>query len=49
MTEHPNAVAARRSYAASNSGDLDVIREYFTDDAVLHLAGDNAMTGDETG
>ena len=45
MTEHPNAVAARRSYAASNSGDLDVIREYFTDDAVLHLAGDNAMSG----
>ena len=45
MTEHPNAVAARRSSAASNSGDLDVIREYFTDDAVLHLAGDNAMSG----
>ena len=45
MTEHPNAVAARRSYAASNSGDLDVIREYFTDDAVLHLAGNNAMSG----
>ena len=45
MTEHPNAVAARRSYAAWNSGDLDVIREYFTDDAVLHLAGDNAMSG----
>ena len=45
MTEHPNAVAARRSYAASNSGDLDVIREYFTDDAVLHFAGNNAMSG----
>ena len=45
MTEHPNAAAARRSYEAWNSGDLDVIREYFTDDAVLHLAGDNAMSG----
>ena len=45
MTEHPNAAAARRSYEAWNSGDLDVIREYFTDDAVLYLAGDNAMSG----
>jgi ketosteroid isomerase-like protein len=45
MTEHPNAAAARRSYEAWNSGDLDVIRAYFTDDAVLHLAGDNAMSG----
>ena len=45
MTEHPNAAAARRSYEAWNSGDLDVIREYFTDDAVLHLAGNNAMSG----
>ena len=45
MTEHPNAVAARRSYAASNSGDLDVIREYFTEDAILHFAGNNAMSG----
>jgi uncharacterized protein len=45
MTEHPNAAAAWRSYEAWNSGDLDVIREYFTDDAVLHLAGNNARSG----
>ena len=45
MAEHPNAIAVRRSFEAWNSGDLDVIREYFTDDAVLHLAGDNAMSG----
>jgi len=45
VTEHPNAAAARRSYEAWNSGDLDVIREYFTDDAVLHLAGNNARSG----
>ena len=49
MTEHPNAVAARRSYEAWNSGDLDVIREYFTDDAVLHFAGNNAMSGSYRG
>ena len=49
MTEHPNAAAARRSYEAWNSGDLDVIRSYFTDDAVLHLAGNNAMSGTYSG
>jgi uncharacterized protein len=45
MNEHPNAVAVRRSFEAWNSGRLDVIREYFTDDAVLHFAGNNAMSG----
>jgi hypothetical protein len=45
MTEHPNAANTRRGYEAWNSGDLDFIREYFTDDAVLHLAGNNAMSG----
>jgi len=45
MTEHPNAVAVRRSFEAWNSGRLDVIREYFTEDAILHFAGNNAMSG----
>ena len=45
MTEHPNAVTVRRSFEAWNSGRLDVIREYLTDDAVLHFAGNNAMSG----
>ena len=45
MTEHPNAVAMRRSFEAWNSGRLDVIREYFTEDAILHFAGNNAMSG----
>jgi ketosteroid isomerase-like protein len=45
MTEHPNAANTRRGYEAWNSGDLDFIREYFTEDAVLHLAGNNAMSG----
>ena len=45
MTEHPNAVMVRRSFAAWNSGDLDVIREYVTDDAVYHFAGNNPMSG----
>ena len=45
MTEHPNAVAVRRSFEAWNSGRLDVIREYVSEDAVLHFAGNNAMSG----
>jgi uncharacterized protein len=45
MTEHPNAVSVRRSFEAWNSGDLDLIRRYFTEDVVLHFAGLNAMSG----
>ena len=45
MTEHPNAVTVRRSFEAWNSGRVDVIREYLSDDAVLHFAGNNAMSG----
>jgi hypothetical protein len=45
MTEHPNAIAVQRSFEAWNSGDLDVIRGYFTEDVVLHFAGHNAMSG----
>ena len=45
MTEHPNAVTVRRSFEAWNSGRLDVIREYISEDAVLHFAGNNSMSG----
>jgi uncharacterized protein len=45
VAEHPNAVSVWRSFEAWNSGDLDVIRGYFTDDAVLHFAGNNPMSG----
>ena len=45
MTEHPNAATARRSFEAWTSGRLDVLGEYITDDAVLHFAGNNAMSG----
>ena len=49
MTEHPNAVAVWRSFEAWNSGDLDIIREYFDEDVVLHFAGNNAMSGSYRG
>ena len=45
MTEHPNAVIVWRSFEAWNIGRVDVIREYLSDDAVLHFAGNNAMSG----
>ena len=45
MTEHPNAATAWRTFEAWNSGRLDVIREYFSEDVVLHFAGNNAMSG----
>ena len=45
MTEHPNAVTVRRIFEAWNSGNLDVIREAYSEDIVLHFAGNNAMSG----
>ena len=45
MTEHPNAVAVRRSVEAYSSGRLDVLEEYSSDDAILHFAGNNTMSG----
>ena len=45
MTEHPNAVTVRRGFEAYNSGRLDVLGEYSTDDVILHFAGNNAMSG----
>ena len=45
MTEHPNAVTARRCAEAWNSGRLDIFREYLSEDAVMHFAGNNAMSG----
>ena len=45
MSEHPNAAAVGQLFEAWNSGNLDVIRQYFPDDIVLHFAGNNAMSG----
>ena len=45
MTEHPNAVAVRQGFEAYNSGRLDVLGEYSTDDVILHFAGNNVMSG----
>ena len=45
MAEHPNAVTVRRSFEAYNSGRLDILGEAYSEGAVLHFAGNNAMSG----
>jgi uncharacterized protein len=45
MTEHPNAVTVQRIFEAFNSGNQDVIREAYSEDIVLHFAGNNALSG----
>ena len=45
MTEDPNAAAVRRGYEAWNSGNPEALGEYFSEDVVLHFAGNNAMSG----
>lgn len=45
MTEDPNAAAVQRGYEAWNSGNPEVLGEYFSEDVVLHFAGNNAMSG----
>jgi uncharacterized protein len=45
MTEHPMTADVLRGFEAWNSGRMDVLREYFSEDAVLHFAGNNAISG----
>jgi len=45
MTEQPIAVAVRRSFEGWNSGRVELGGEFFTEDVVLHFAGNNAMSG----
>jgi ketosteroid isomerase-like protein len=47
---HPNEDRFRQGYELFGKGDLDTLRkDYFTEDAVWHSAGDNALTGDYEG
>ena len=45
MTERLNAADVQRGFEAWNSGRMDVLRESLSEDAVLHFAGNNAMSG----
>ena len=45
MNEHPNVATVSRAFAAWNTGQIEILREIFSQDAVLRFAGDNAMSG----
>lgn len=49
MSEHPNAAVARAGFDRFVGGDVAGLLELFADDAVWHVPGANAMTGDYEG
>lgn len=46
---HPNAELAGRELDAVNAGDLDALRDLYTEDFVFHYPGRNALSGDYRG
>ena len=46
---HPNVELINRGYDAFEKGDLDTLRELFTDDVVFHVPGRNQLAGDYRG
>lgn len=49
MSEHPNAAVTRAGFERFIRGDVAGLLELFADDAVWHVPGANAMTGDYRG
>jgi ketosteroid isomerase-like protein len=49
MTEHANAVLARRGYAAFTAGDMDTLRDLMAEGAIWHQPGKAAIAGDFIG
>lgn len=49
MSEHPNAARTREGFDRFIGGDVSGLLELFADDAVWHVPGANAMTGDYHG
>ena len=49
MSEHPHAAAARRGFEDFRRGDVTALLGLFAADAVWHVPGANAMTGDYRG
>ena len=45
MNGHPNVAAVSRAFEAWNTGQIEILREIFSQDAVLRFAGNNAMSG----
>ncbi len=46
---HPNEELVRRGFDAFNSGDVNMLRELFHQDAVWHAPGRNPVAGDHQG
>ena len=49
MADHPNIDLARRGYKAFGEGDMETLTELIAEDAVWHVGGNNALTGDYKG
>jgi hypothetical protein len=49
VSEHPHAAAARRGFESFVRGDVAALLGLFDPDAVWHVPGANAMTGDYRG
>jgi uncharacterized protein len=45
MNEHPHAARVRQGFEAWNTGDIASYKEAFSDDVVLHFAGNNRVSG----
>jgi uncharacterized protein len=49
VPEHPNVTRTREYLDTYAKGDLEALREYFSDDVVWHVAGNHALSGDYFG
>lgn len=49
MAEHQNVERARKGYEAFKTGDLETMKDLFSDDIVWHVGGNNSLTGDYKG
>ena len=46
---HPDEDVVRRGYEAFSRGDIDTLRELFTEDVVWHVPGRSPLAGDHEG
>jgi ketosteroid isomerase-like protein len=49
VSEHPNAARAREGFARFVQGDLPALLDLFADDAVWHVPGSMALSGEHRG
>ena len=49
MAEHPNVQRLRDGYAAFGKGDMDTVKQLWTDDVVWHVGGESPLAGDYKG